>query len=472
MYVSRFTKNMKHFLRNIDDQRVRTGLFYSIVDGVLWAIMFGFAENYLVPFALLFGATTLQVSLIQGIAQLGVGMSQLIGAKFILKFRQRKRLAILMSRMHALSWLFVLILTVLTKSPWVILVFYGMGISLANIGGPGWISWMNELVPAHLRGQFWGIRNRIIGLTQFASIAVAGLVLQFAKSANYELPAYAILFTLAFAARFANFIPLSRMYEPPMSVPDFVNEFRFRIFLTKLVTTNFGRFALFSIFMTFSVNVMGPIIPVYVLRSLGFNYIQFTLIMMAAQVFSFISMTYWGPLSDRFGNYRTLFATAVMLPLLPVGWILFKNLYILLVLQIFNGFVQAGFNLSTTNYIFDAVRRENISKIMAYFNTLNTTCAFLGATTGGLLVTALQDVHFSGSILNAFTAVFLISTMLRLVVVAVFLRRFEEVRSTVEDAPGLHFFYIYRPAYNMVNRFQMANLPFLKSFKSKDENGK
>lgn len=461
---------MQHFLRAIPDPRIRSGLFYSIIDGVLWAIMFGFAENYLVPFALLFGATTLQVSLIQGVAQFGVGLSQLIGARFILKFRQRKRLAILMSRMHALSWLLVLFLTIATRNPWMILIFYGAGISMANIGGPGWISWMNELVPTNLRGEFWGIRNRIIGLTQFAAIAVAGLTLQFANSADYELQAYIALFSLAFVARFANVIPLTRMYEPPMSVPEFATEFRFRIFLTRLFTTNFGRFALFSITMTFSVNVMGPIIPVYVLRSLEFNYAQFTAVMMAVLVFSFISMTYWGPLSDMYGNYRILFATAIMLPLLPVGWIVFKQFPVLLVLQVFNGFVLAGFNLSTTNYIFDAVRQENISKIMAYFNTLNTSCAFLGAITGGFLVTVFQELPVNGSILNAFTSVFLISAILRLIVVAFFLRRFTEVRP-VEHAPGLHFFYIYRPAYNIVNRFQMANAWIFKSVNGRRENG-
>jgi MFS family permease len=241
-----------------------------------------------------------------------------------------------------------------------------------------------------------------------------------------------------------------------MSVPDFTNEFRFRIFLTKLRTTNFGRFAFFSIFMTFSVNIMLPIIPVYVLRNLEFNYVQFTAVMMLAIIFSFISMTYWGPLSDLYGNYRILFTTAVVLPLLPVGWIVLKNFYLLLILQMFSGFVQAGFNISTTNFIFDAVRRENISKIMAYFNTLNTTCAFLGAAIGGLLVNTLQDTHFPGSIFNAFTTVFAVSLVLRILVVLAYLKGFKEVRN-VAPSPGVSHFYVYRPAFNMINRFHLAN---------------
>ena len=91
--------------------------------------------------------------------------------------------------------------------------------------------------------------------------------------------AYGILFSFAFVSRFANFIPLGRQYEPPMSIAAFTDAFKFRIFLVKLFTTNFGKFALFSILMTFSINFMAPIIPVYVLKFLKFNYLQFTIVM-------------------------------------------------------------------------------------------------------------------------------------------------------------------------------------------------
>jgi MFS family permease len=458
---------MHNFLKKIGDDRIKKGLIYAIWDGILWACMFGLAENYIVPFALVLGATTLQVSLIQGTAQLGVGMAQLLGARFILKFRKRKQLAILCSRLHAFSWLFMFFASFWTKSPWSVLIFYFLGLSAANFGGPGWVSWMNDLVPKNLRGEYWGLRNRIIGIAQFVFISLAGIVLHVAEGADKEIFAYGVLFTLAFAARFANFIPLGRQYEPPMSVPAFTSEFKFTIFLTKLLTTNFGRFALFIILMTFSINLIGPIIPVYIIKSLGFNYIQFTIVTMTAIVASFVFMTYWGRLSDMYGNYRILFITAIALPVLPVGWLLLRNFYGLIVLQVFSGFVFAGFNLATTNFIFDAVRRENISKIMAYFNTLNTFCAFLGALTGGLLVNLISHYDLSVSLLNKFTDVFAVSSLLRIAVILFFIRRFKEVRE-VEVSPALHFFYIYRPATNIINRFQVISDRFFKAGNSRN----
>jgi len=452
---------MRNFLTKITDERIKTGLVQAIWDGVLWAIMFGLAENYLVPFALIFGATIFQISLMQGLAQIGAGLAQLLGAPLILKFRKRKLLTIWCCRFHAFSWLLIFFITFWTKSPWSILLFYVGGLFIANIGGPGWVSWMNDIVPQQLRGEYWGIRNKIIGIAQFVFVVIGGVVLHIAEGANHEILAYGILFTIAFAVRFANFIPLSKQYEPPMSVPAFTNEFKFRIFLTKLATTNFGRFALFSILMTFAVNLLGPIQPIYLLQALKCNYLQFTILTMIPIITTFIAMTYWGRLGDLYGNYRILFVTGMAIPLLAINWTIFTNFSVLMLMQACGGFVFAGFNLATANFIFDAVRRENISKIMAYFNTLNTLCAFLGALTGGWLVDVMARYDLSAWRLNKFTFVFAISALLRIVVFSCFIRSFKEVRP-VKTSPPLHFFYIYKPAMNVINQFQMFNDLFFR----------
>ena len=444
------------------------GLVNAIWDGILWAIMFGFAENYIVPFALLFGATMLQVSLIQGSAQLGVGVAQLLGSRFIINFRKRKRLTIWTSRLHGFSWLVMFVITLWTKSPWAILLFYFLGLFAGNFGGPAWISWMNDIVPQKLRGEYWGVRNRLIGLTQLVFISLAGLTLHFSERGGKELWAYGVLFTLASAARVASFIPLHRQYEPPMSVPAFTHEFEFTTFLTKLFSTNFGRFVVFSIAMTFSVNLVGIVIPVYIIQALHFNYIRFTVVMMIGTICASVFMTYWGPLIDRYGNYRILSVTVTALPLIAAGWALVQNFYGLILVQVFSGFAWAGFNLATSNFIFDAVRRENISKIMAYFNTLNTLCAFLGTLTGGLLVDLAARHHAAFWRFDKFTLVLALSALLRAVVGVFLLKGFEEVRS-VERSPALYFFYLSQPVTNVCNRLKRIHARVFKAEQSPEE---
>ena len=62
---------MKRVFKYIDDPRIRQSLIYSIIDGCLYAVMFGFCENYIVPFIFLFDADSFLASFIQGILFLG-----------------------------------------------------------------------------------------------------------------------------------------------------------------------------------------------------------------------------------------------------------------------------------------------------------------------------------------------------------------------------------------------------------------
>jgi hypothetical protein len=278
---------MRRFLQRIEDPDIRKGLYYSVLDGLLWACMFGVSENYIVPFIVFFGASVMQVSLLQGLSQLGAGLAHLSGTKVLGLFKQRKQLLVLATRLHALTWVFVFALTAITKSPWFALIFFVAGFFFGSISGPGWLSWMNDIMPKEIRGEYWGRRNRVMGLTQLFSISFAGILLQIARTHDFETLAYGILFSLGFIFRFGSTFFQKRQYEPPMLVTEESKSFKFRIFIEKLFTTNFGRFVLFHILLSFAINLSAPIVPVYLLSKLGFNYIQYTVIIMVFNITNF-----------------------------------------------------------------------------------------------------------------------------------------------------------------------------------------
>ena len=371
--------SFRTFLLKIDNKDIRRGLYYSNLDGIVWAVMFGLAENFIVPFALLFGASVFQVSLITGFGQLGIGFSQLAGARFVNWLKKRKVLSITCNIIHACSWVLMFVFTAITRNPWFVVIFYCLGLTASNFGGPGWLSWMHDIMPRKVRGEYWGMRNRFMGIAQLLSITFAGIILYLARKNNFEEAAFGFLLIAGFASRFSSAFLLNRQYEPPMKVTEESHTFKFYIFLTKLFTTNFGRFVFFIILITFSTNMVGPILPVYFLQTAHMNYLQFTAVMMAGAISSFTFMTYWGPLSDKYGSYRVLIISSLAFPLVGLGWALVRDFYLMIILQVFSGFVWAGVNLATSNFIFDAVRRENISKIMSYFNMLNTLFLFIGA---------------------------------------------------------------------------------------------
>jgi len=460
---------MEKLLSSIEDSKVRNSLLNSVRDGVLWAIMFGFAENYIVPFLFYFQASVFLSSLVQGVSQFALGLGQLTGAKILLFLKQRKNLVRSMVFLHGFSWVLIFFLTWKTGNPWVGMVLFSLGIFASNLGSPAWASWMNDLVPPRQRGTFWGKRNRIIGWAQFFAILTGGVVLFLGKKAGHELASFGVLFLLAAVARILCLLPLSRQYEPEFHKPDRDSEFHFYLFLGKLVSTNFGRFTLFVMGINFSVFLAASLIPAYLLKVLNVGYMKYSLITLTSATLTLVFMPYWGQLADRFGNRRVMIATGLMIPFVILGWALFTSFWIFLVLQVFGGFVWAGFNLCMSNYIYDAVRPVNIPKIYAYFNTLNTFSMFLGTLVGGVLadLLILWNVQIAG--LGPLRIVFILSFLIRLALFLILNGKFKEVRPA-ETSPPIRYFYIDKPRTYLMARFRkrtMQRKKLSKLFKRK-----
>ncbi|MFH1709034.1 MAG: MFS transporter [Planctomycetota bacterium] len=441
--------------RDIADRRVARSLELSTWDGMAWAVYWGLAENFLAPLVLALGASPAQVAWIAAAYAWAIGLANPLGAVLIEHFRRRKIMAMCTVCGHAAATALVFLVAWRTGSPSLAILIFAAGAFCTFLGNPGWTSWQNDLIPPAIRGAYWGMRNRIIGMVQLGGMVVAGVSLHYAKTAGREMLAFGVLFGVAALARLSCVWFVAGQYEPPMAPPTAAGrEFRFLTFVGKLFTTNFGRFALFVILITFSVNVMNPLVAVYLLQSLEFGYIQFTAIVMAPFITSIIFMTYWGALGDRYGNHRLIIVTALGIPVIILGWILLKNFYLLVLLQVFAGFVWAGFNLATFNFIFDVVRRENVHKIMAYYQTLNNLCTIAGALAGGWLITRVTGLELPFLAPGNYEVVFLAALGLVVLVIAGFARSFKEVR-TVEDAPSLDYFYLYRPMAHLMDQFEL-----------------
>ena len=260
---------------------------------------------------------------------------------------------------------------------------------MSSIASPGWLSWMNDLVPIPMRGAFWGRRNTVIGIAQFAAIAAGGRGPQGSPSLRARRSSSSGSSSAWPRSRASGCVVfLGIQHDPPAAKAADLRNQDFPAFLRSLPKGGFGNFVLFSVLMTFSVNVMGPLLSIYLLKSRGLDYFSYTAVTMVSMVLSYVAMSYWGPLTDRFGNRRILLVTATALPLLSLGWIFAKSVPAMLVLQVFSGFVWAGVNLATTNFIFDSEDKSRIASTMANFNALNNGLAFAGSITGGLVATA------------------------------------------------------------------------------------
>jgi MFS family permease len=438
-------EHMRAFLKGIHDPRLRRSLIYSLFDGAMWALMFGFAENYMARFAVFFGASVVELSILQGFSQLANGGGQLLGGYLVQHSGiSRQRLSCVTVAIHASSWLLAFLGAWISGNPLVGILIYCAGSFFTNIGSPGWSSWMNDLVPEKRRGAFWSWRNSILGLVQFAAIIAAMLFLHFAKRSKLELPAYGILFSLAFVCRMGSVFFLSRQHHPRFEPDKSGDSLSLLKFLRELPKSDFGRFTVFIALTNFAMMMASPIIQAYLLVTRKLDYLPYTMITMASTVGAFLFMTYWGGLSDRFGNRRILIVTAVVLPALALAWVFVRPVWALVLLQLVTGFVTSGFSLATTNYVFDATPVKTLPKTMAYFNTLTMSFGFAGSLVSGLIAKLAISQGWQIGWFGPYLMVFALAALLRALIVIFFARPIKEVRA-IEPSPGLPYFYVYKP---------------------------
>jgi len=180
------------------------------------------------------------------------------------------------------------------------------------------------------------------------------------------------------------------------------------------------------------------------LRDLHFSYLMFMSNTATSVLMQFLTLNMWGRISDRFGNRLILASTGLIIPFLPVLWLVSGNYWYLLGVQVAAGLVWAGFSLSAGNFVYDLVPSPKRATYVAYHNVLMSFGVFLGAMFGGWLGKILP-AHISVGVTtlswqSPLLGVFFISALLRLCFAMIFIPHLREVREVPPmSASGLIF---------------------------------
>jgi len=387
---------------------IKKSLRYSYLDGVFASAMTGFSEQFIIPYCLALSGTSWHVAFIATLPAFIGSLSQLISSEVIEKVKSRKKIINIFVFLHAIMWIPIILIPYLfNKSLILLIIFTTIYISLNSFCMPAWSSLMSEHIPSRKRGKYFGWRNKTLGLLNVSMGFVAGCILWLFK--ENKVWGFSVIFTMAFISRLISWYFLRKMYEPKYKhKPE--AKFTFLDFIKRIKESNFGKFVFIVGMMSFSVNVASPFFGVYMLRDLTFNYIAYIIVIISATVTTFFMMEAWGKIGDLVGNIKIIRICSIFIPFIPVLWLFSNNIVYLILIQIFSGFFWAGFNISVSNFIYDAVTPAKRSRCIAYFNVVNGTSIFLGAVLGGKLALILPA--FNGYKL---LTLFLVSGILRII---------------------------------------------------------
>ncbi len=414
----------------------------SIKEGCFATLQGGFGDSYVTPFAVAINSSNSQIGLLSSIPGILGPLSQLIGSRMMEKY-SRKKIVSLFVFMQALMWLPIIAIAFLFWKglfvgfmPVLLIIFLSAYVIFGNLSGPAWFSWMGDIVDEKDRGRYFSMRNRITGGVSIVATIIAAFFLDFFQRNNFLLLGFSIFFFIAFLGRTASSLLFSKQYEPKFKVEK-IYYFSFWQFVKKMPFNNFGRFTIFRTALSFAVSIAGPFFAVYLLRTLQLNYVSFILVSIVASIYSMFVVPLWGKFSDRFGNYKTMKITSVLVAIFPLLWCVSKSPYfIAFVPELLSGIGWSGFNLASSNYIYDCVTKQRRGLVVSYYNLMNGIGVFLGASFGAYLASINSVLGLDGLIL-----VFIVSSIFRIIVVSIGLRKVREVRavSSHSSISFLHF---------------------------------
>lgn len=409
----------------------------SLKDGISYSVMDGFGLRYITPFALAMGAGNTIIGILNSLPNLLGTTSQLVSNKVVEK-TTRKKLVLTGVITQAILWLPLILIALgyfflgLSTGLAVILlvVFYSLLTVAGSFVGSAWNSWMKDLVNRDV-GAYFGRRTKLVNISVLISMLLGGFILDYFKKGNVGF-GFLILFSIAVIGRMFSAYFLSKKYEPKIT---YSSEYYFSFFqfVKKMRKNNFGRFAIFFSLISFATAIASPFFSVYMLKNLSFNYYQFTIITVTSIITTVLSLSFWGKSSDKYGNLMVMKVTGWFVFLIPVLWaftpliISWNSSFILpylILVEALSGFLWAGLNLSSANFIYDAVTRERMALCVTYNAIIAAIGTFLGAIIGGFFADNFTTIFG----FNPIIFIFLLSATLRILVAIFMLPRVREVR--------------------------------------------
>lgn len=273
----------------------------------------------------------------------------------------------------------------------------------------------------------------MLGMVNVSSMMAAGIVLYWTKELSH-VSGFFLIFLVAALCRFVSAAYIAQMSDVPQR-RDPASDFTFFNFLAQFKESNFVKFVAFVAALTLATHLASPFFAVYMLRDLQFSYLTYMVIQVVSTVAGLIALPWWGRHADLVGNVRILRFNGFLVGLIPLLWLVSRNVFYLTAVQALAGFAWSGITLCASNFIYDAVTPQKRVRCIGYFNVINGTALFLGASLGGVLAAKLPPLQGSPIL-----TLFALSSLCRLVFYFSLFRRFREVRLSKEvSLPELFF---------------------------------
>ena len=427
----------------LSHDEVRHGLRALIWEGMASS---GFSSvttsTFLVAFALTLGANNFQIGILASLPFI-TDLLQIPAVWLVERIRRRKAIVIITWLVSQLLWIPIALIPIVMDIPnaGAISILLGLmavrGI-LNAFTNCGWASWKRDLVPQNILGRYLARRLSLATVVAVILGLSAGFFIDRWSAGEGGAIGYSIVL-LTGLVFFGLASPVLMVLVPEPRMPP-ATELRSSFSQTisaPLREPNFRHFMKFLLFWGFASNIALPFLAVFMLRYLNLPILTVIALTIVSEVFTIISLRFWGPLADRFGSKVVLYLSTSFFLLVLLGWIFSvipgTNTLIvpmLAILHVFLGIAVAGISLTVETLSFKLAPHGRATSYLTGASLAESAGTGLGALAGGFLAELLsghtyvldmsrvnffQGVHLDNIQITGYHFLFIIAFMISLI---------------------------------------------------------
>lgn len=373
------------------ERKQLVGLRYFWLDGLFSAISENFYLGFIPLFALAYGASNGEVGWITAVGNLLGALALFPGARLLESIGKRKPIVLWSGGgIGRLVLLLLACLPFLVTAPQIaivaIIVLNGIRAFMGNFANPAWTAMVADLVPSPMRGRYFGSRSFAMGLAALLVAPLAGELIRRANGWNgFPFLGYQAIFALAFGFGLVGTLSFGRIPEPEMTFP--ANGQRQRGDLRRAIRNSPGFLGLVisGFVWNLAIQVAAPFFNVFLVSELGATTATIGILASISSLFALLGQFLFGRLLDRRGAIWVQKISGLLIPLVPLGWLLVTASWQVGFLNALGGFLWAGYNLSNFNLLLELTPEAQRPRSVALYQTVVFSSAVLGPLLGGYL---------------------------------------------------------------------------------------
>lgn len=288
---------------------------------------------------------------------------------------------------------------------WFVTLF-AISAAVTSLTGVSWMSWVQEWVPIRLRGKYFGVRNRLLQISQMVFVVFAGWLI---GSEHASIHSFQILIGCAVALRIVSVFFQRRIHAemPVTDRPEVKLGWKDQLVLLSQ-TRPFLWLVGYGCAWGLAASLFGPFYTVFMYKVVNMTVQDVGVLVILASIGGALSAPAWGALADRFGNKPIMLFCMISWQLQNYLWCLIRpdNTWLLHGMWVWGGIMGAGFMLSLFNLQLKIIPPQAKTLAISVNLAITSLVTATGPIIGGKLLGNL--LAEGGAALEVYHRIFLV----------------------------------------------------------------